>query len=260
MENINLTLIEYTIINSDYYILKMQDFTNYNIHYIEEDDIKTISFNYVIKYKNTKYFCLKFVSLENVISNLKVTLKEDRYYYTLYNKNSLDIFDLKPNQTYHISLEAKKNNIFFINYTINVQDFNENDLPLESMMIYKNISEFSSDHLSSFIYYIKALSESYLYLVSEFDTKYLSLNITPQFQIEKFTFAYNITKDIKTEFNLENNTLCSISELYPYFIYKFNINSKILEKLEYEIIIQNNNISSLPFENISVIEKSFKCF
>ena len=208
----------------------------------------------MIQNKNTNFFCIKIRALENDISCLKIKLNEYRYYFTLYDKNSLDIFDLKPNKTYHISLEAKNNNLFFINYNINMRDFNETNLPLKSMIIYEDISEFSSEHLSQVIHYIKTLSESFYYMVSELNTTYLSLNIVPQFQIEKFNFVYNITKDIKTDFNLENNTLFSIPEIYPYFTYKFNINSKILEVLEYEITIKNSNMSSLPFENISLIE------
>ena len=107
LDDLNLTLIEYQKNNSDYYIYERRD-KNYTIY--EDDENKTISFNYVIKNDNTNFFCLKFSSPNNAFNYLKVTFKEERYYYTLYDKNSLNIFDLKPNQTYHISIEAKKNN------------------------------------------------------------------------------------------------------------------------------------------------------
>ena len=253
LENLNLTLIEYQKINSDYYIYEERN-QNYTIDYIYKKNIKTISLNYVIKNKNTNYFCLKFLSMKNDIGDIKIKFIENRYYYTLYEKNSLDIFDLKPNQTYHISLEAKKNNLFFIYYDIKMLDINYNNLPLELIIIYEDISEFTLDHLSQVIHYITSLTESFYYLVSESNTTYLSLNIAPKFQIEKFSIKYNIIKDIKTVFNLENNTSFSIPELYPLFTYEFIINSKILEKLEYEIIIKNDKMSSLPFNNISLIE------
>ena len=67
----------------------------------------------------------------NYISYLNATLIEDRYYFALYDKKSLDILDLKPNQTYHISLEAKKNILLSINYSIFRQDFNDTQLPLK---------------------------------------------------------------------------------------------------------------------------------
>ena len=86
-------------------------------------------------------------------------------------------------------------------------------------------------------------------MASQLETKYLSLNITPEFQIEKFNIAYNMTKEIKSIYDLESNVLFSLPEIYPYIEYKFNINSKILEVLEYEIIASSQ--SSLY---ISIIE------
>ena len=47
-----------------------------------------------------------------------------------------------------------------------------------------------------------------------------------------------MTKQEIIENNLKNNSLFRLSRLNPYSIYKFNINSKILEKLEYEITIK----------------------
>ena len=249
LDDLNLTLIEYQKNNSDYYIYERRD-KNYTIY--EDDENKTISFNYVIKNDNTNFFCLKFSSPNNAFNYLKVTFKEERYYYTLYDKNSLNIFDLKPNQTYHISIEAKKNNLFSINYAISTQDNNNLALPLESMIIYEDKSEFSPDHLSKVIHNIKVSIESFSYFVTESETKYLSLKIEPLFTIKKFSFKYNIKKGEIFEYNLKNNTLLSMTELYPYFTYKFNINSKILEKLEYEITIKYSDIR--PLDNISLIE------
>ena len=84
LENLNLTLIEYKENNLDYYLYVKQDITNYKIVYIE-DEKKVISFNYVIKNNNSNNFCLKFRALKTDISQLKVTLKEDRYYYIYHN-------------------------------------------------------------------------------------------------------------------------------------------------------------------------------
>ena len=255
LEDLELTIIEYQKNNSNYYIYEKRN-QNYTIDYIY-NEIKIISFNYVIKNNNTNFFCLK-IQIADYISYLNVSLSEDRYYFNIYDKKSLDIFDLKPNQTYHFSLEAKTNNLIIINYNIFSQDFNDTHLPLESIFIYEDKSEVSFDYLSNYIHYIKALSESFSYAVSQSETKYLSLNITPQFQIEKFTIAYNITKEIKTSFNLENNALLSIPELYPYITYELKINSKFYEVLKYEIIIKNSNISFPIFKDIHLIENPSK--
>ena len=210
----------------------------------------------MIKNNNTNIFCIKFRALENDINHLKVTLNEDKYYYTLYDKNSLDIFDLEPGYIYHISLETKNNNLFTLNYDIKDKDINtnDNDLPLKSMIIYEDKSEFSPDHLSQVIHSIKSLSESFLYLVSESDTKYLSLNLEPLNNIKKFSFTFNMTKDEIIVYNLQNNTLFNLSGLNPYSTYKLNINSKILEMLEYEITIKYSDKTPRPFDNISLIE------
>ena len=214
----------------------------------------------MIKNNNTNIFCIKFRALENDINHLKVTLNEDKYYYTLYDKNSLDIFDLEPGYAYHISLETKNNNLFTLNYDIKDKDINtnDNDLPLKSMIIYEDKSEFSRDHLSQVVHSIKSLSESFLYLVSESDTKYLSLNLEPLNNIKKFSFSYNMTKDEIIVYNLQNNTLFNLSGLHPYSTYKLNINSKILEILEYEITIKYSDITPHPFDNISLIENPSK--
>ena len=254
LENLNLTLIEYQKNNSDYYINLKQYFTNYKIISIKEDDEKIISFNYIIKNINTNIFCIK-LGLENDISHLKVTLNEERYYYTLYDKYSLDILDLKSEQAYHISLETKNNNLFIINYVIQPQ---YTGIPLESMIIYEDKAEFSPDHLSKFVHNINELSESFSYLISESETKYLSLNIEPHSKIKKFSISYNMTKQEIIENNLKNNSLFRLSRLNPYSIYKFNINSKILEKLEYEITIKYSDITPRPFDNISLIENPSK--
>ena len=253
LENLNLTLIEYQKNNSDYYIYESQNYTNYSID-DDETTIRTISFNYLTKNKNTNFFCIKILSLYHNIRYLDVRLSDDRYYITLYDKESFDIFDLKINQIYRIYLEAKMNQIFNINFTIFEKDFNDTLLPLNSMIIHEDTEEFSSKHLSTINRSIKTLSESFLYGVSEPDTKYLSIYITPLFQIEKLNIAYNMTKEIKSIFNLENNTLLIFPEVYPYIKYNLTINSKILEELEYEITIKNTNISSPPFQYISLIE------
>ena len=250
LENLELVLFEYQKNNSDYYIYESQHYTNYTIDEIIDDYGYTISFNYLLKNKNTNFFCIKFLSIDHDISFLNVALREDRYYFTLYDKKSLDIFDLKPNQTYHLYLEAKMNQLINLNYSIFKRDLNNTLLPLKSMIISEDIEEFSSEHLFQFNHYIKTLSESFLYPVSEPNIKYLSLNITPLFQIEKFNIAYNMTKEIKSSFNLENNTLFNLPELYPYIRYNLSIKSKVLYVLEYEITIKNTNISSQPFQYI----------
>ena len=248
-----LNIIEYQKNNSNYYIYKNQKYEDYTIETIDHD-IMTISFNYLIKNKNTNFFAIKIYSSNYYISYLNISLSEDRYYYDLYDENSLDIFDLKQNQTYHFSLRAKIKQLFVINYSIFVQDLNETRLPLESIIIYEDESEFASDHLLKFFHHQKIISESFSYAVSQLDTKYLTLEITPKIQIEKFNISYNMKNEIKTLYKLENNVLLTLPELYPYFTYEFNINSKILELLEYEIIIKNGNISFPPFEDISLIE------
>ena len=251
LENLNLTLIEYQKNNSDYYIYESQNYTNYSID-DDETTIRTISFNYLTKNKNTNFFCIKILSLYHNIRYLDVRLSDDRYYITLYDKESFDIFDLKINQIYRIYLEAKMNQIFNINFTIFEKDFNDTLLPLNSMIIHEDTEEFSSKHLSTINRSIKTLSESFLYGVSEPDTKYLSIYITPLFQIEKFNIAYNMTKEIKSIFNLENNTLFNLPELYPYIRYNLSIKSKIFDESEYEITLKNTNISSPPFQYISL--------
>ena len=90
------------------------------------------------------------------------------------------------------------NTLLSINYSIFRQDFNDTQLPLKSIIIYEDKSEFSFDYLSHYIHYIKTLSESFSFVASQSETKYLSLNITPKFQIEKFNIAYNMTNEIKT--------------------------------------------------------------
>ena len=126
------------------------------------------------------------------------------------------------------------------------------------MTIYEDKSEFSTEHLSQDIHRIKAISESFLYLVSQSKTKYLSLNITPQLNISKFSISYSMTKVEIIENNIKNNTLFSLSRLNPYSTYKFNINSKTLAKLEYEISIKYSDITPHPFDNISLIENPSK--
>ena len=55
-------------------------------------------------------------------------------------------------------------------------------------------------------------------------------------------------------FDLKNNVLFSLQELYPYITYNLKINSKFYEVLKYEIIIKNSNISSPIFKDIHLIE------
>lgn len=117
--DLNLTLFEYQEKEPDYFIYENQSYTNYTIDYIQNDDYMTISilsFNYLTKNINTNSFCVKIWSSKKDIDFLNATLSEYRYYFTLYDKKSLDIFDLKPNQTYHFCLEAKMNQLININY------------------------------------------------------------------------------------------------------------------------------------------------
>ena len=248
--SIKLALIEFQKNNSDYYIYVKENYTfDYKVYIYQ----KIISFDYVIKNTNTNFFCLKISSNNYDIDDIYATLTEDKYYYTFNDKNSIDVFNLMKYEIYLFNLKVKTNQFIDISFSIFGKDFDDNHLPLKEMIIYETMEEFDSDNLTKEIHYIKAISESFSYIVTQPETKYLLLSINPSVNFEKFNIAYNII-ETTTSYKLENNTLLSLSDLYHDISYYLNISSKILDTTEYEITIKNTNISSVPFKSIYIYE------
>ena len=61
-------------------------------------------------------------------------------------------------------------------------------------------------------------------------------------------------KEITTSFNLDKNVLLNLADLYPNISYYLNIDSKTLEIIEYEITINNIDLSSQPFDYMYIYE------
>ena len=126
-------------------------------------------------------------------------------------------------------LKQKKNQLFNISFTILDPNFNDTQLPLKYIFISEDQNEFSSSHLDTRIYHeITALSESFTYPISEFNTNYLLLSIKPSSYIQQFNIEYHMIKEITTSFNLDKNVLLNLTDLYPNISYYLNIASKTL--------------------------------
>ena len=247
----NLILIEYQKSDSNYNIYVYQ---NYTMDYEVDEYEMIISFNYFITNIDTNFFCIKLIP-NYEINNVTAKLSVDKYYFTLYDKKSLNIFDLIQNNSYHFNIKAKKNQLFNISFSILDPNFNDTQLPLKYIFISEDQNEFSSSHLATRIYYnMSSLSESFLYPVSEFNTNYLLLSIKPTFYIEQFNIAYQMIKEITTSFNLEKNVLLNLADLYPNISYYLSVSSKTLEIIKYEITINNIDLLSKPFDYIYIYE------
>ena len=238
--DLTFTLIEYQKNNSGYYICELYEFyyegkgEDYDEDEDEDDDDKMIiSFNYLIKNKNTNLFCLNFVYYDYAMDYLEAKFNEDKYYFNLSENKSLELFDLKPNNNYHFQFEDKALQLLNINYSILLPDLNDTQIPLKYIDIYEEKKEFSSFPLKNRIQYITKLSDSFEYAVSEENANYLLLNITPLVYIKAFNFSYNLIKEITTTpFNLEKNVSLDLPELYQDISYVFNIKSKVLQYLK----------------------------
>ena len=63
-----------------------------------------------------------------------------------------------------------------------------------------------------------------------------------------------MVKEITTSFNLDKNVLLNLADLYPNISYYLNIASKTLEIIQYEITINNIDLSSQPFDYMYIYE------
>ena len=134
----NFILIEYQKIDSNYNIFAYQNYTmDYEVDEYEVDEYEMIiSFNYLITNIDTNFFCIKLIpnyEIYNVIAKLSI----DKYYFTLYDEKSLNIFDLIQNNSYHFNIKAKKNQLFNISFSIHDPNFNETHLPLKYSLYLK---------------------------------------------------------------------------------------------------------------------------
>ena len=239
-----INLIEYQKNNSGCFI-------HVNKNYTSEYSI--INLNYIIQNTNTNFLCVKILYQDDNQFDVYATLTESKYYFTLYDKNSLDVFDLKTDNDYSFYLKAKYNQLINISYTMVGKDIKDDNLPINKMIVYEKTEEFDLDFLKKLTYSIKTLSESFIYVVSKPETNYLSLTVNPLFNFEKFNIAYNII-EITTSYKLENNTLLSLSDLYHDISYYLNISSKNLDASKYEITIKDTALSSAPFNKMYFIE------
>ena len=239
-----INLIEYQKNNSSCFIHVNKNYTS---------EYSVINLNYIIQNTNTNFFCVKILYEDDNQFDVYATLIESKYYFTLYDKNSLDVFDLKSDNDYSFYLKAKYNQLINISYTMVGKDIKDDNLPINKMIVYEKTEEFDSDFLKKLTYSIKTLSESFIYGVSKPETNYLSLKVNPLFNFEKFNIAYNII-EITTSYKLENNTLLSLSDLYHDISYYLNISSKNLDASKYEITIKDTALSSAPFNKMYFIE------
>ena len=237
-----INLIEYQKNNSDCFIYENKKYTS---------EYSIINLHYIIKNTNTNFFCVKILYQDDNQFDVFATLTEEKYYFTLYEKNSLDVFDLKTDNDYTFYLEVKYNQLLNISCSMIGNDIKDDDLPISSMIIREKTEEF--DILKVSYYDISQSPESITYGVSKSEVNYLTLTVNPSFDFEKFNIAYNII-EITTSINLENNTLLSLSDLYHDISYYLNISSNILYKTEYEITIKDTDISSAPFDKMYFIE------
>lgn len=186
-----ITLIEYQKNNSDCFIYANKNFTsNYGI----------ISFGYIIQNTNSNFFCLKILHHDDILFDVFATFTELKYYFTLYDKNSLDVFNLKSDNDNSFYLELKYNQLLNISYSMVGKNINDNNLPIKKMLIYEKREEFEST-FEKLIYSITTLSASFTYAVTEWGTNYLSIIVKPLFNFEKLNIAYNIV-EITTSYKL----------------------------------------------------------
>ena len=163
--DLTFTLIEYQKNNSGYYICELYEFyyegkgEDYDEDEDEDDDDKMIiSFNYLIKNKNTNLFCLNFVYYDYDMDYLEAKFNEDKYYFNLSENKSLELFDLKPNNNNHFQFEDKALQLLNINYSILLPDLNDTQIPLKYIDIYEEKKEFSSFSVLKFIYFLPTKS------------------------------------------------------------------------------------------------------
>lgn len=236
----NLTVIEYKDINHSI-ILESYD---YPLYYSEDNNLKKMTKISYIKNRDTNLVAVKIIPNNYLILSMNVIMYFNYYYFDFEKNNTLYLSNIKKTQKYDyliLNLEGKKSQILNIslsmkhNCTIN---------PFEYLYITESEYSFVGPYSTKIPHSIKmsdTKSKKVMYLITENETKYVTLRFDIKCDIEQFniTNTYNYVDNVPNSFYLKNGIWMNINELILRNRYYLYINSSNLKSFYVSFIVED---------------------
>ena len=209
---------------------------------------KIIDLSYIIKSSETNLFIIKLYPKNHTISEFHASITVDKFYFYLNLNQVLNIEKLIPD-SYYFSIEANKNLLTNISLNMN---YKKEELPLSTLSIYETDNAFSDTHLESKFITINSPAQSFIYNITNNNTKFLLIILKPQFEFEQIKITYTSTKELITTYNMMNGKAIDIRDMQPKIPYYFNIDASFLKTLYFSLII--DNVVMNPFYSFNIYE------
>ena len=222
--------------------------------YVSTENNEMISnFSYFIKQLKARYLSL-ILKFNNDLDYMSIKINIEGGLYDLSESIPLNVTNLKAGFSYYFFIPAVK----YQNQIINLQMNNMNKQPFSLVNIQEH-KEKESDSLKSISQSVTMKTEnnvlvsSFTYSINNFDTKYLALLVTPDYDIDYITPKVDM---VECSYDLSSGVPLNLTELKSGFSYYFFISASLYDSAE--IILTLEHMSNQPFSYVNIYEHSIK--
>ena len=218
-----------------------------------EKDEMVSNFSYFVKMLKTRYLSL-ILKFNDNLDYMSIKINIEGGLYDLSDGVSLNATNLKAGFSYYFFVPATK----YQNQIINLQMNNMNKQPFSLVNIQEHKAKESAslESKSKSVTMITENSElvsSFTYSINNFDTKYLALIITPDYDINNITVKVDMAGG---SYDLSNGVPLNLKELKSGFSYYFFISAGIYDSAAIDLTFEN--MSNQPFSYVNIYEHSTK--
>ena len=217
---------------------------------IKNNELKS-SFTYLVNNSNTKYIVLTFTPKYN-LNYIAVNINAEGGGYDLSNGEEKNITNLKSGISYFFFLPINQFQSAFINFNMSYMSSE----PFTYLYIYEYSSRSPSSYIKnssqSFSTTIKnnELTSSFTYLVNYYNTKYIALNFTPNYNLNYIIGKIDIKNHTyKLSYNGEKQTIYNLNSQNKYYLL-----IKMNNKREIKVTLTMNYDYSNPLSFLYIYE------
>lgn len=222
--------------------------------YVSTKNNEMISnFSYFIKQLKARYLSL-ILKFNNDLDYMSIKINIEDCLYDLSESIPLNATNLKAGFSYYFFIPAVK----YQNQIINLQMNNMNKQPFSLVNIQERKAK-ESVSLKSISQRVTMKTEnnelvsSFTYSINNFDTKYLALLVTPDYDINYITLKVDIAGG---SYDLSSGVPLNLTELKSGFSYYFFISASLYDSADIYLTLEHMN--NQPFSYVNIYEHSIK--
>ena len=224
-----------------------------SIYASTENNEMISNFSYFISQLKARYLSL-ILKFNNDLDYMSIKINIEGCLYDLSEHIPLNVTNLKAGFSYYFFIPAVK----YQNQIINLQMNNMNKQPFSLVNIQEREGKASAS-LKSISQSVAMKTEnnelvsSITYYINNFDTKYLALLVTPDYDIDYITLKVEIAGG---SYDLSSGVPLNLTELKSGFSYYFFISASLYDSAAIDLTWEH--MSNQPFSYVNIYEHSIK--